>query len=116
MWIKLFLFYKWHGTWLNLAWHFATSVAQITFVLLFFKSWNLLYLVSVPLIPWLTDGIGHLCEGNFKEVMKESKENGGTNAVNVNGWTNFILRLIALPYALYKKRAIPTFRDSPLLN
>ncbi len=56
-------------------------------------------------IPWITDGIGHLCEGNFKEVWEESKRVDSSNALNVNPLENFILKLIALPYAIiYKLR------------
>jgi len=102
---KLFLFYRWHGTWTNLAFHFLTSVAQIGLALAFFKTFNWWYLITIPVLPWFTDGLGHISEGNFKQVVQEGKRNRSTNAVNVSGWLNFVLRLVAFPYALYKKRA-----------
>tara|TARA_R100001509_G_scaffold13744_1_gene7079 strand:- start:1309 stop:1644 length:336 start_codon:yes stop_codon:yes gene_type:complete len=102
---KLFLFYRWHGTWANLTFHFLTSVAQIVLAVSFLKTFNWWYLITIPVVPWFTDGLGHISEGNFKQVVQEGKRNRSTNAVNVSGWVNFLLRLVALPYALYKKRA-----------
>ena len=111
--IKLFLFYRFHGTWLNLGFHFLTSIAQIGLAVCFLKTFHWYYLLTIPVLPWFTDGLGHLTEGNFRQVVRESRENKATNAVNVNGWTNFVLRLVAFPYALYKKKATPTFRGGP---
>jgi len=110
---KLFLFYKWHGTWANLVFHFLTSVGQICLAVCFLKTWNWWYFITIPILPWFTDGLGHVCEGNFRQVVQEGKKNKSTNAVNVSGWVNFVLRLVALPYALYKKKTTPTFRSGP---
>jgi len=90
-----------HNTFLNLAFHFATSVSQIAFALLFLKTYSFWYLLFIPIIPYLTDGIGHILEGNFFEVLLISKLKKSTNSSGASGFKNFIYRLIALPDYLW---------------
>ena len=90
-----------HTTFLNLAFHFGTSICQICLVYSFFETYSFWYLVFVPIIPYLTDGIGHILEGNFFEVLLVSKFKKSTNSAGVNGFQNFIYRLMALPDYLW---------------
>ena len=89
------VFKKYHTTALNLMVHFLTSVLQIFFVICFTHTLNLLWVVLVFIIPYITDGIGHIFEGNFKKVLSVSKEKKRSNSAGVSGFDNFLYRIIA---------------------
>ena len=91
-------FQEHHTTIPNLVMHFLTSVLQLVGCIWFVFSPKPLILVGVFAIPWVTDGIGHMLEGNFKEVWDKCEE--GTNAAGLNPLTNWAFKLIALPIAL----------------
>ncbi len=46
------------------------------------------------LIPYLTDGIGHLCEKNFRIVLIMSKLQKSTNSAGVNSFYNFLYKIM----------------------
>ena len=87
-------FKMWHTTKWNIAIHFLTSTLQLSFFILFFMDYNFYYLLAILLIPYLTDGIGHLIEKNFRIVLLVSKFNGSTNSAGVNGFYNFLYRIM----------------------
>lgn len=95
-------FLKWHTTWANLICHFATAIFQIAYILFFFKTWSCWWLLALVITPWITDGLGHVLEGNLYAVAEQSKRNKTTNAANVNWFDSFMCKLLALPYAMYK--------------
>lgn len=87
-------FKVWHKHKLNILFHFLTSLLQIYFVYLFIVNFNLLYLLGVVIIPYITDGIGHLIERNFGMVLLVSKMFKSTNSAGVNGIYNFLYRIM----------------------
>ena len=54
------------------------------------------------LIPYLTDGIGHLIEKNFRIVLIMSKFNKSTNSAGVNGFYNFLYKIMLGCESSYK--------------
>ena len=87
-------FKVWHKHKLNILFHFLTSILQIYFVFLFIINFNPLYLLGVVIIPYITDGIGHLIEKNFGMVLLISKMFKSTNSAGVNGVYNFLYRIM----------------------
>jgi len=87
-------FKVWHKHKLNILFHFITSLLQIYFVYLFIVNFNLLYLLGVVIIPYITDAIGHLIEKNFGMVLLVSKMAKSTNSAGVNGVYNFLYRIM----------------------
>tara|TARA_R100001463_G_scaffold6007_2_gene19990 strand:+ start:436 stop:765 length:330 start_codon:yes stop_codon:yes gene_type:complete len=87
-------FKVWHTNKWNIFCHFITSKIQLMFFILFFTNYNFYYLLGILLIPYLTDGIGHLIEKNFRIVLLVSKFNGSTNSAGVNGFYNFLYRIM----------------------
>tara|TARA_R100000908_G_C3708451_1_gene116034 strand:+ start:551 stop:871 length:321 start_codon:yes stop_codon:yes gene_type:complete len=87
-------FKVWHKHKLNILFHFLTSILQIYFVFLFIVNFNPLYLLGVVIIPYITDGIGHLIEKNFGMVLLISKMFKSTNSAGVNGVYNFLYRIM----------------------
>ena len=84
----------WHTGKLNILFHFITSLLQIYFSYLFITEFNFLYIFLIILIPYITDGIGHLIEGNFGIVLLMSKMFKATNSAGVNAFWNFLYRLM----------------------
>jgi len=84
----------WHNTKLNILFHFLTSLLQIYFSYLLITELNFLYLFLIILIPYITDGIGHLLEGNFSVVIIMSKIFKSSNSAGVNGFYNFLYRIM----------------------
>ena len=87
-------FKVWHTNKWNIFFHFLTAKLQFSFFVLFFMDFNFYYILSIILIPYITDGIGHLIEKNFRIVLLVSKFNGSTNSAGVNGFYNFLYRII----------------------
>ena len=87
-------FKVWHKHKLNIIFHFLTSLLQIYFVYLFIVNFNPLYLLGVVIIPYITDGIGHLIEKNFGMVLLISKMFKTTNSAGLNGVYNFLYRIM----------------------
>jgi len=94
-WEGYIVFKKHHTTFFNLIFHFLTSLLQIYFFICFCYTLNLMWFLLVFTIPYITDAIGHLCEGNFKKVLFISKQNKKTNSAGVNGFDNFLYRILA---------------------
>ena len=92
----------WHTNKSNIAIHFLTSKLQFSFFILFFMDYNFYYLLAILLIPYLTDGIGHLIEKNFRIVLLVSKFNGSTNSAGVNGFYNFLYRIMLFHEKFFK--------------
>lgn len=89
-------FKLWHETTWNIVFHGLTSLFQMYFVIEFLFTFNLWYILFTILIPYITDGIGHLFERNFLVVLQISKAKNSTNSSGVNGFYNFLYKLIAL--------------------
>ena len=87
-------FKVWHTNKWNIFFHFLTSLLQFSFLVLFFVDYNFYYLLSMILIPYLTDGIGHLIEKNFRVVLIMSKFKKSTNSAGVNGFYNFLYKIM----------------------
>lgn len=87
-------FKVWHNSKLNILFHFLTSILQIYFVYLFIINFNFLYLLAVVIIPYITDGIGHLIEKNLGMVLLVSKMSKSPNSAGVNGVYNFLYRIM----------------------
>ena len=87
-------FKVWHNHKLNILFHFLTSLIQIYFFYLFIIHFNLLYVLGVIAIPYITDGIGHLIEKNFAMVLLATKMTKKTNSAGVNGFYNFLYRIM----------------------
>lgn len=84
----------WHTTPLNIFFHFLTSLFQIYFTYMFIMDFDIIFLFGVLLIPYITDGIGHLLEKNFQVVLIMSKFKKSTNSAGVNGFYNFLYRIM----------------------
>ena len=87
-------FKVWHTNKWNIFFHFLTSKLQFSFFILFFMDYNFYYLLAILLIPYITDGIGHLIEKNFRIVLIMSKFNKSTNSAGVNGFYNFLYKIM----------------------
>ena len=95
-------FKVWHNTKLNIIFHFITSLLQIYFSYLFITEFNFLYLFSIIIIPYITDAIGHLLEKNFGVVLLMSKIFKSTNSAGVNGFYNFLYRIMLFKEKFFK--------------
>lgn len=93
----------WHTSKLNILFHFITSILQIYFSYLFITEFNFLYLLLIISIPYITDGIGHKLEGNFAIVLIMSKMYKSTNSAGVNGFYNFLYRIMLWWETNFKK-------------
>ena len=87
-------FKVWHTNKWNIFFHVLTAKLQFSFFVLFFIDYNFYYLLWMILIPYLTDGIGHLIEKNFRIVLLMSKFNKSTNSAGVNGIYNFLYKIM----------------------
>ena len=87
-------FKVWHTKKWNIFFHLLTSLLQITFFVSFFIDYNFYYILWMILIPYLTDGIGHLTEKNFRIVLILSKFKKSTNSAGVNAFYNFLYKLM----------------------
>jgi len=83
-----------HNTKWNIFFHFLTSLIQIYFGWEFLITFNFWYILGIILIPYITDGIGHKLEKNFTVVLLFSKVYGSTNSAGVNGFYNFLYRIM----------------------
>tara|TARA_R100000808_G_C2082927_1_gene106167 strand:+ start:273 stop:632 length:360 start_codon:yes stop_codon:yes gene_type:complete len=97
-------FKNFHNNYLNIIFHFFTSVLQIYWSYLFVMEFNFLYLLFVILIPYLTDGIGHLIEKNFTIVLMMSKLEKSTNSAGVNGFYNFLYKILLFIETFFFKK------------
>ena len=95
-------FKVWHTNKWNIYFHFLTSKLQFSFFLLFFLDFNFYYILAMILIPYLTDGIGHLIEKNFRIVLIMSKFKKSTNSAGVNGFYNFLYKIMLGCESSYK--------------
>ena len=93
------MFHK--NTW-NILFHFLTSFLQIHFFIIFCFSFNFYYILWMILIPYLTDGIGHLIEKNFRIVLIMSKFKKSTNSSGVNGFYNFLYKIMMFFELIYR--------------
>ena len=57
-------------------------------------TFNFYYILAIILIPYITDGIGHKLEKNFAIVLLMSKMFKATNSAGVNGFYNFLYRIM----------------------
>jgi len=87
-------FKVWHTNKWNIFFHFLTAKLQFSFFVLFFMDFNFYYILSIILIPYITDGIGHLIEKNFRVVLIMSKFFKSTNSAGVNGIYNFMYKVM----------------------
>ena len=86
---KIFHNSKW-----NIFFHFLTSLIQIYFGWEFLMTFNFLYILGIILIPYITDGIGHKLEKNLAVVLLFSKFYKSSNSAGVNGFYNFLYRIM----------------------
>ena len=100
---KFAAFQEYHTTIPNLIMHFLSSVLQMGFVVAFLIYWNPLFILALAITPFITDGIGHLLEGNFQEVLIKNSEEGALNVADANPFLNFAFKLIALPIAIISR-------------
>lgn len=87
-------FKKVHNSIINIWFHLLTSILQIIFTYELIETMNPMYFLMIIGIPFITDGIGHLLQGNFFYVVLESKKNNNTNSANVNGFYNFLYKIM----------------------
>ena len=90
-----FKFY--HRTKLNILFHFLTPVLQIYTIYLMFSNFgfvSILYLALFFVIPFITDGIGHLFEKNFGLVLIATKLRGSTNSAGATFVENFLFKIL----------------------
>lgn len=87
-------FKVWHTNKWNIFFHFLTAKLQFSFFVLFFMDFNFYYILSIILIPYITDGIGHLIEKNFRVVLIMSKFFKSTNSAGVNAIYNFMYKVM----------------------
>ena len=83
-----------HNTKPNIIFHFFTSLLQIIF--------NFIYILSIILIPYITDGIGHKLENNFAVVLLMTNLFKNTNSAGVNGFFNFLYRIMLFLEKFFK--------------
>ena len=78
--------------------HFFTVLIQLYFVYFIFTnefSFNsFLYIILFFIIPFITDGIGHIIEKNFGLVLIASKLKKSTNSAGANYFENFLFKII----------------------
>jgi len=90
-----FKFY--HKSKLNIFFHFVTIILQSYLVYLIFYNFSLisiLYLVLFFIVPFITDGLGHLCEKNFGIVLIVSKLRKSTNSAGASYIENFLFKIL----------------------
>lgn len=90
-----FKFY--HKSKLNILFHFLTVLLQSYIIYLMFSNVgfiSILYLALFFIIPFITDGIGHLFEKNFGMVLIASRLNGSTNSVGATFVENFLFKIL----------------------
>jgi hypothetical protein len=87
-------FKNWHTTKWNIFFHFLTSIIQFYFFYLFLFTFNFYYILGMILIPYITDGIGHLCEKNLRIVLIMSKLTKSSNSAGINPFFNFLYKII----------------------
>jgi hypothetical protein len=87
-------FKEWHTTKWNIFFHFLTAKFQFSFFCMFLYTFNFYYILAMILIPYITDGIGHLCEKNFRIVLIMSKLQKSTNSAGVNSLYNFLYKIM----------------------
>ncbi len=100
---KFAAFQEYHNSFPNLVFHFLSSVLQIAFAITFVIEWNPIYIVCLAVVPFITDAVGHLLEGNFSEVMEKNSEAKALNVADANPFLNFLFKLIALPIAIISR-------------
>jgi hypothetical protein len=91
-----------HNTKMNILFHFLTSVLQIIFSIYFLLTFNFTYILAVIITPYITDGIGHKLEQNFGVVLLFSKVFKSTNSAGVNGFYNFLYRIMLFKEKFFK--------------
>jgi len=91
-----------HTTKANILLHFITSLLQIIFSILFLIKFNFIYILSIILIPYITDGIGHKLEKNFAIVLLMTNL-FKTNSSGVSGFYNFLYRIMMFNEKFFKK-------------
>ena len=98
-------FKKYHNTFLNIIFHLLTVYLQIVSIVFFFYTLRPSFLLITIAIPFVTDGIGHLLERNFGEVVELSKKNKSTNSSGANGLYNMLYKILAfVDYFKLKKK------------
>ena len=95
-------FKQWHTTKWNIFFHFLTAIIQFSFLWMFLFTLDFHYILGMILIPYITDGLGHLCEKNFRIVLIMSKLAKSTNAVGTNPLYNFLYKIILALETTYK--------------
>lgn len=88
-------FKKYHNTFLNITFHLLTVYLQIVSLVFFFHTLRPSFILITIAIPFVTDGIGHLLERNFGEVVELSKKNKSSNSAGVNAFYNTIYKMLA---------------------
>lgn len=88
-------FKKYHNTFLCLFFHIVTVTIQSFCFVRFFLTFRPSLILIAIAIPFLTDGIGHMFEKNFKEVLENTSNNKKTNAGGVNVFYNFSYKIIS---------------------
>ena len=63
---------------------------------------NFYYILGMILIPYITDGIGHLCEKNFRIVLIMTKLTQSSNATGTNSLYNFLYKIMLGLETTYK--------------
>ena len=96
------LFKHWHTTKWNIFFHFLTAIIQSAFFCLFLFTFNFYYILGMILIHYITDGIGHLCEKNFRIVLIMSKLAKSSNAIGTNPLYNYLFKIILGFQTIYK--------------
>lgn len=91
-----------HNTKWNIIFHLLTSVLQISFGVAFVMTFNFWYILGIILIPYITDGIGHKLEKNLTIVLLMSKVARSTNSAGVNGFYNFLYRIMLFHEKFFK--------------
>ena len=109
-------FKVWHTHKLNISFHLLTSLLQVYFVYLCIKNHNPLYLLAVIIIPYITDGVGHLIEKNFGLVLLVSKMSKSTNSAGVSGFYNFLYRIMCFKDKFIKCNHKQNYDELPLDN
>jgi len=87
-------FKKYHNSFLNILFHLLTIYIQIICFVFFLVTFRPSFILVIVGVPFITDGIGHLLERNFGEVVELSKKNKSTNSSGVNGFYNFAYKIM----------------------
>ncbi len=93
-WKGYYEFKKYHNSFFNILFHLLTIYIQIVCTVFFFVTWRPSFILIVVGIPFITDGIGHLIEKNFGEVVELSKKNKSSNSAGVNAFYNFCYKIM----------------------